>query len=96
MSDQEINIQPLGSRVLIRLDSEAASHTTGGLYIPDTAKEKPQTGNVIAVGDDDDEIKVKVGQKVLFPKHTGTEIKLEGADHLILDAADILAIINKW
>jgi chaperonin GroES len=94
MSEQAINIQPLGSRVLIRPDSEAESRTTGGLYIPETAKEKPQTGFVIAVGDEGDEIKVKVGQKVLFPKYTGAEIRLEGINHLIMDADDILAIIN--
>ena len=94
MSENDVNIQPLGSRVLVRPDSEAESRTTSGLYIPETAKEKPQTGVVIAIGDDDDDIKVKVGQKVLFPKYTGTEIKLEGVDHLIMDADDILAIIK--
>ena len=94
MSDNEVNIQPLGSRVLVRPDSEAESRTTSGLYIPETAKEKPQTGIVIAVGDEDDDIKVKIGQKILFPKYTGTEIKLEGVDHLIMDADDILAIIK--
>jgi len=95
MSEKLVNVQPLGSRVLIRPDLEADSRTSGGLYIPETAKEKPQTGIVVAVGDDEDEIKVKVGQKVLFPKYTGTEIKLEGVDHMIMDAEDILAIINK-
>ena len=94
MSENDVKIQPLGSRVLVRPDSEAESRTTSGLYIPETAKEKPQTGVVIAIGDDDDDIKVKVGQKVLFPKYTGTEIKLEGVDHLIMDADDILAIIK--
>lgn len=94
MSENDVNIQPLGSRVLVRPDSDAESRTTSGLYIPETAKEKPQTGIVIAIGDDDDDIKVKVGQKVLFPKYTGTEIKLEGVDHLIMDADDILAIIK--
>ena len=95
MSEKLVNVQPLGSRVLIRPDLETDSRTSGGLYIPETAKEKPQTGIVVAVGDDEDEIKVKVGQKVLFPKYTGTEIKLEGVDHMIMDADDILAIINK-
>ena len=64
------------------------------MYIPETAKEKPQTGVVIAIGDEDEEIKVQVGQKVLFPKYTGTEIKLDGVDHLIMDADDILAIVK--
>jgi chaperonin GroES len=94
MSENDVNIQPLGSRVLVRPDSDAESRTTSGLYIPETAKEKPQTGIVIAIGDEEDDIKVSVGQKVLFPKYTGTEIKLEGVDHLIMDADDILAIIK--
>ncbi|MFN2152599.1 MAG: co-chaperone GroES [Anaerolineales bacterium] len=88
-----MKIQPLGERVLIRpLDEE--SRTSSGLYIPDTAKEKPQTGEVVAIGDEEDEIPVKVGQKVLFPKYTGTEIKLDGVEHLIMEASDILAIVN--
>ena len=90
---ETIKIQPLGERVLIR-PLEEESRTSSGLYIPDTAKEKPQTGEVIAIGDEEDEIPVKVGQKVLFPKYTGTEIKINGIDHLIMDAGDILAIVN--
>ena len=91
---EEIKIQPLGERVLIRpLDEE--SRTSSGLYIPDTAKEKPQTGLVVAIGDEEDEIPVKVGQRVLFPKYTGTEIKLDGVDHLIMEAGDILAIVKE-
>jgi chaperonin GroES len=92
MSD--VSVQPLGARVLIRPLVEAESRTSSGLYIPETAKEKPQTGEVVAIGDEQDEIKVKVGQKVLFPKYTGTEIKLDNIDHLIMDADDILAIIK--
>jgi chaperonin GroES len=90
----EVNVQPLGARVLIRPLVDDESRTSSGLYIPETAKEKPQTGEVIAVGDEEDEIKVKVGQKVLFPKYTGTEIKLDNVDHLIMDADDILAIVK--
>ena len=92
MSD--VKVQPLGSRVLVRPDKEGDGRTTTGIYIPETAKEKPQTGFVIAIGDDEETIKVKVGQKVLFPKYTGTEIKLEGVEHVIMDAEDLLAIIN--
>ncbi len=92
MSD--VKVQPLGSRVLLRPDKEGEGRTTTGIYIPETAKEKPQTGFVIAIGDDEETIKVKVGQKVLFPKYTGTEIKLEGVEHVIMDADDLLAIIN--
>lgn len=92
MSD--LNVQPLGTRVLIRPLVEDESRTNSGLYIPETAKEKPQTGEVIAVGDEEDEIKVKVGQKVLFPKYTGTEIKLNSVDHLIMESDDVLAIVK--
>ena len=94
MGNNDVKIQPLGSRVLVRPDNEAESRTSGGLYIPETAKEKPQTGEILAIGDDEEEIKVKVGQKVLYPKYTGTEIKLDGMDHIIMDADDILAIVK--
>lgn len=91
MSD--LNVQPLGTRVLIRPSVDEESRTNSGLYIPETAKEKPQTGEVVAIGDEEDGIKVKVGQKVLFPKYTGTEIKLNNVDHLIMEADDILAVV---
>lgn len=87
MSD--IKIQPMGSRVLVQpVDQE--SKTTSGLLLPDSAKEKPQTGVVVAVGDDED-IKLKVDDKVLFAKYTGTEFKLDGQDYLLIECADILA-----
>lgn len=92
---ERVKIQPLGSRVLVRPYNESEVRTSSGLYIPETAKEKPQTGVVVAVGDDEDEIKVEVGQKVLFPKYTGTEIKLDGVEHIIMDADDILAIVRE-
>lgn len=92
MSDK-FKIQPLGARVLIR-PLEGESKTNTGIYIPETAKEKPQTGKVIAVGDDDD-IKVKVGQSVIFPKYTGTEVKVDGVEHIILDFSDLLAVVNE-
>jgi len=90
MSDQ---VQPLGSRVLVRVTPEE-SVTKSGLYVPDTAKEKPQRGEVVAVGDDTDLIKVAVGDRVLFPKYTGTEIRVDDADHLIIDSGDLLAILR--
>jgi len=90
-----LNVQPLGSRVLIRPLVEEESRNSSGLYIPETAKEKPQSGEVVAIGEEEDEIKVKVGQKVLFPKYTGTEIKLDNVDHLIMEADNILAIVNE-
>jgi chaperonin GroES len=91
MSDSK-TIQPLGLRVLVR-PVEQEAKTSSGLLLPETAKEKPQIGDVIAIGDDE-EINVKVGQKVLFPKYTGTEIKLDGVEHIIMDATDLLAIVK--
>ncbi|MGC8633422.1 MAG: co-chaperone GroES [Candidatus Limnocylindrales bacterium] len=87
-------VQPLGSRVLVRVLAEE-SVTKSGILLPDTAKEKPQRGEVMAVGDDKDTIKVSVGDRVLFPKYTGTEIRLEGEDHLIIDSNDLLAILRE-
>lgn len=86
-------VQPLGSRVLVRI-TVAESVTPSGLYVPDTAKEKPQRGEVVAVGDDTELIKVAVGDLVLFPKYTGTEIRVADADHLIIESTDLLAILR--
>lgn len=84
-----VKIQPLGTRVLIKpLDQE--SKTASGLYIPETAKEKPQTGLVIAVGDSE-EVCLKVNDKVLFPKYTGTEFKIDGEEYLLMECSDVLA-----
>ena len=86
------NIQPLGARVLIQpLDQQ--SRTASGIILPEMSKEKPQTGLVIAVGDDED-IKVKVDDKVLFAKYTGTEVKFDGIEYLLMDHSDILARVN--
>ncbi len=86
------NIQPLGARVLVQ-PLEQQSRTASGIILPETSKEKPQTGLVIAVGDDED-IKVKVDDKVLFAKYTGTEVKFDGIDYLLMDHSDILARVN--
>jgi chaperonin GroES len=87
MSD--LKIQPLGTRVVIK-PLEQETKTASGLYIPETAKEKPQTGLVVAVGDAD-EIKLKVEDRVLFAKYTGTEFKLDGQDYLLMECNDVLA-----
>ena len=86
------DIQPLGVRVLIQ-PLEQQSRTASGIILPETSKEKPQTGLVIAVGDDE-EIKVKVDDKVLFAKYTGTEVKFDGVDYLLMDHSDLLARVN--
>ena len=74
---------------------EAETKTASGIIIPDTAKEKPQKGNVVAVGPGtkDDKITVKVGDTVLYGKYSGTELKLDGTDYLMMRESDILAII---
>ena len=89
-----INIQPLSDRVLIE-PTAAEQKTASGLYIPDTAKEKPQQGTVVAVGKGSKkhEMTVKVGDTVLYGKYSGTELKLEGNDYLMMREDDILAIV---
>lgn len=92
---KEIGIKPLGARVVIQ-PVEEENRTDSGLYIPDTAKEKPQTGLVVAVGESTEDVKitVKIGDKVLFPKYTGTEIKLGGEDYNIMDFEKVLAVLD--
>jgi chaperonin GroES len=86
-------VQPLGSRVLVRLLAED-SVTASGLVIPDTAKEKGQKGEIVAIGDDEEMIKVKVGDRVLFAKYAGTELSLGGAEHLLIESSDLLAVLR--
>ncbi|HAD07621.1 MAG TPA: co-chaperone GroES [Anaerolineaceae bacterium] len=85
----QIKVQPMGARILVK-PLEQENKTATGLYIPETAKEKPQTGVVVAVGDDED-IKLKVNDKILFAKYSGTEIKLGSDDYLIMECSDVLA-----
>lgn len=87
-------IRPLGDRVLIE-PKEAETKTAGGLYIPDTAKEKPQQGTVIAVGPGkkDEPMEVKVGDEVLYGKYAGTEVTVDDKKYLIVKQSDILAIL---
>ena len=89
-----LNIKPLADRVVIE-PAAAETKTASGIIIPDNAKEKPQQGIVMAVGKGtkDDPITVTVGDKVLYGKYSGTELKLEGKDYLIMRESDILAIV---
>ena len=89
-----MNIQPLADRVLIQ-PAEAEVKTASGIIIPDTAKEKPQRGTVLAVGKGtkDHVMTVKVGDKVLYGKYSGTEIELDGTKYMIMKESDIYAII---
>lgn len=87
-------IKPLADRVLIE-PKEAETKTASGLYIPDTAKEKPQEGKVIAAGPGkkDEPMEVKVGDEVIYGKYAGTEVTVEGKKYLIVKKSDILAIL---
>jgi len=95
-----MNIRPLQDRILVkRIDEE--EKTSGGIIIPDTAKEKPQEGKVVAVGQgkvgDDGKLRkldVKKGDKVLFSKYSGTEVNIEGEEHLIIREDDVLGVIE--
>ena len=96
-----MKIRPLADRVLVeRLEAE--TRTAGGIVLPDSAKEKPQRGKIVSVGEgkllDDgtrQKVQVKKGQNVLFTSYAGTEIKIEGKEYLIMDESDIMAIIEK-
>ena len=90
----KLNIKPLADRVLLE-PMEAETKTASGIIIPDNAKEKPQKATVVAVGNGtkDNPMSVKVGDTVLYGKYSGTELKFEGKDYLIMSEKDILAII---
>ena len=89
-----LNIKPLADRVVIE-PAKAETTTKGGIIIPDTAKEKPQKGTVVAVGGGkkDEPMTVVVGDTVLYGKYAGTELTVEGSDYLIMRESDILAIV---
>ena len=90
-----MNVKPLTDRVLI-LPAPAEEKTIGGIIIPDTAKEKPLQGKVVAVGNGtkDEEMVVKVGDEVLYGKYSGTELEFEGTKYLIMRQSDVLAILG--
>lgn len=90
----KVKIEPLGARVLV-LPVEGESQTAGGVLLPETAKEKPQQGTIEAVGESEDRTTdLKVGDLVLFPKYTGTEIKYQGKTYLLMNEEDVLARIK--
>ncbi|MBS1657208.1 MAG: co-chaperone GroES [Chitinophagales bacterium] len=90
----KVSIKPLADRVLVQ-PSAAEEKTAGGIIIPDTAKEKPQRGKVVAVGSGkkDEPMTVKVGDSVLYGKYSGTEITIDGDDYLIMRESDIFAVL---
>jgi chaperonin GroES len=95
----KVKVQPLADRVLIR-PLEETEQMRGGLYIPDTAKEKPQQGEIVAVGpgrfekSDRVPMELKVGQKVLYGKYSGTEVTLDDEQYLIIKESDVLAVVG--
>jgi chaperonin GroES len=97
---KSFNLEPLEDRVVVKPSEEEAT-TASGLVIPDTAKERPQEGEVMAIGPGRFEegarvpVDVKVGDKVIYSKYGGTEVKIEGDEYLILSARDVLAIVKK-
>ena len=100
MARTELNVRPLHDRILVRRMAEEEK-TAGGIIIPDTAKEKPQRGEVVATGKgrvtEDGKVlalEVKVGDKILFSKYSGTELKLDGAEYLMMREEDILGVFN--
>ena len=97
---EEIMIKPLGERIVIKV-IEDTEQTSGGIFIPDSAKEKPQKGEVVAVGlgkindkGEREPMDVKVGDKILYAKYAGTDIKLDGTEYKILSVKDALAVIE--
>jgi chaperonin GroES len=94
MATKKLNVTPLHDRVIVK-PAAAEEKTAGGIIIPDTAKEKPQRGIVLAIGTGkkDEPLTVKVGDAVLYGKYAGTEISIEGQDLLIMRESDILAIV---
>jgi chaperonin GroES len=91
---KQINIKPLADRVVIE-PKAAEERTASGIYIPDTAKEKPQRGIIIATGNGTKDVvmEVKAGDEVLYGKYAGTELNIDGVDYLIMKQSDILAIV---
>lgn len=90
-----MKIKPLADRVLVKND-KAETKTSGGIIIPEAAQEKTQTASVIAVGPgtEDEKITVKPGDRIMYDKYAGTQIKIDGEDHLILKMNDIIAVIE--
>lgn len=90
-----MRLRPIDDHLVIQVKSDSGEKQIGGIYIPDTAKEKPQIAEVIAVGNNEELNKiVKVGDKVLFGKYAGTEVELDGNKYIILLQSDVLAIVE--
>ena len=97
MAAKKLNIKPLSNRVLVKRLEETIQKTAGGIIVPDTAKEKPQRGKVVAVGPgrltERIKVEVKVGDEILFGKWSGSEITVDGDEYLFMKDDDILAVL---
>jgi chaperonin GroES len=89
-----MRFRPLGERALVKV-VEREERTSSGIVLPDTAKEKPQMAEVVAVGNIEDGVEVNEGDTIVFAKYSGTEITLDGEDYMILDADDILGVVEE-
>jgi len=88
-----MKFKPLGERALVRI-FEREEKTVSGIVLPDTAKEKPQTAKVVEVGEFENGVKLNQGDTIVFAKYSGTEINLDGEDYMMLDADDILGVVE--
>ena len=88
-----MKVKPIGDRVLVRME-EGEEKTAGGIFIPQTAQEKTQTGVVEAIGDDKDVITVKKGDKIMYDKYAGTNVTIDGKEYLLMKMQDIMATIE--
>lgn len=88
-----MKLRPLQDRILLKPEL-SESKTASGIIIPDTVQEKTQKAEVIAIGDDKEKIKVSVGQRVIYDKYAGNQIKIDGVEYLIVKAADVIAVIE--
>jgi chaperonin GroES len=93
--EDKMKVKPLADRVMVKLE-KTESKSAGGIIIPDTAQEKTQQGTVVSVGEGTEKVKITVspGQKVMYDKYAGTQVKIEGEEYLILKMADIIAVIE--
>ena len=88
-----MKLRPLQDRILLKPE-KAESKTASGIIIPETAQEKTQQAGVVAVGDDKEKIKVKVGERVIYDKYAGNQVKIDGEEYLVVKAADVIAVIE--
>ena len=91
-----MKVMPLADRVLVKLEKDGEKKSSGGIIIPDTAQEKTQQGTVVEVGPGTDDVKitVKAGDNVMYDKYAGSQIKIDGEEHLILKMSDIIAVLK--